>query len=111
MDIARAYEDGLVDSVVIEYLLNNDGISVKYDLSGVKNCATFRFITEIEPIVKDCKVYLDDAVLESKSKIVPTVEKVIYASHHEETAGSICYAIDFEVVKDGSINEDFEIKV
>ena len=46
MDIARAYEDGLVDALNIEYILGEHSLDVNYTCEGIKNNITFRFITE-----------------------------------------------------------------
>ena len=109
VDIARAYEDGLVDALNIEYILGENSLDVNYACEGIKNNITFRFITEQEPIVCGAEVKLADCVLISKSGIVPTVEEVFYETHSTGKKER-CFTIDFAVEKGGKVNESFEIK-
>lgn len=112
MDIARAYEDGLVDSLVVEYLLNEKSLCINYDCKGLKDGVTFRFITEIEPVVKDNgMVQLDCATLLCKSGIIPKIEKVTYMLHNVVAKEILaeCYTVDFTVNRNGDVLEKFEI--
>lgn len=109
VDIARAYRDGAASSVIVEYLLKENGIDVNYACKDIKNDISFRFITEEKPLVTDGGVKIGCAILKSKSGILPTVEEYRYAVNEEND--SIAYAVDFFVGKDGDVNESFCIEL
>ena len=111
MDIVKAYEDNLADQMIVEYILNENSLSINYTCTGLKNDVTFRFITEIDPKVEGKKVILGDAVLSCGEKVTPKIEKIFYAMHGEVTNVGECYTVDFAFVKSGEVKANFEIKL
>ena len=83
IDIASAYEDG-VDSLVVTYEVQEEGVRVHYAVKGLTDTITFRFVSDFAPIVEQGgKIVRIEDLLEiiSKQKLLPSIEHKTYNLH------------------------------
>lgn len=109
VDIAGAYLDGAVSSLVVEYTVKENGVGINYDCKDVKENINFRFVTRIKPRLTANGVVIGSAMLKSSSGLTPQTEEYRYAFNGENDA--IAYAIDYFVNKNGDVNESFCIEL
>lgn len=109
LDIAKAYRDCL-DSLIVDYTVNENNVEVLYDCKGIKKNITFRFISEIKPVIKDGFVYIADMKVDCNKDLKPEINDVKYKKHitGEDV---VVYTIDYKVDKNGDLKEKFIFKI
>jgi hypothetical protein len=111
-DFAEAY--GNIDSLIVDYQMREDGVTVKYDCSGITDNIVFRFLSFNEPKVDGNGIVDMGVKLKSKSALQPDVKMIKYGGHvnivgalNQETI----YAIDYKISGKASVQEEFEFTV
>ncbi len=95
MDLSGAYEEA-IERLIATYTTSQRGVTVEYSAKGFKSIA-FRFITEIEPKVKDELVDIDCVSIGcsgGSAKIQIAAHKYLDHFGFEQTAYSIDYVYD-----------------
>ena len=111
-DFASAY--GNLESLIVNYVMQDNGVSVSYNCKGIDKSIRFRFLSFNEP-----KVNADGSVdvgvkVSSVSGIKPEIKKINYGGHVNIVGAQDCetiYAIDYTVSGKKEVEETFEFKV
>ena len=113
MDIAKAYKNG-PKSLTVEYLTEEDYISIKYRCDSVKEKISFHFVSDLKPIKTKKGIKLGNTTIVSELKdpiIVSRKEEVNDPMRLERKTVKPrnVYTIDYEVLKKGEISAEFKI--
>ena len=107
-DLVNAYPKKL-DKLTVKYSLKENGVSVTYNVKGLKEQISFRFVSFIEPkIEKDC-VRLGEMVVSSSVAVPATVENYEFSNHHAQKTKAYvtCFTVKGEKETCATFNFDF----
>jgi hypothetical protein len=112
LDIAKAY--GNIDSLIVDYQMQENGVKVSYDCKGIKDNIVFRFLSFNKPTVNQDGSVDVGVKVKSVSNIKPEIKTIVF-SGHVSVAKSIgegeIYAIEYKVSAKKNVKEDFEFIV
>ena len=111
-DFAPAYEG--IDSLVVNYQMQNKSVKVSYDCKGVEESITFRFLSFNEPTVQDGVVSVGGLTLKSVSGMQPNLKTIEYLGHVNQMSMKNCetiYAIDYTVNGKSEVSEEFTFEL
>ncbi len=107
MDLSAAYAD-FDGRLFATYTTKENGVEVLYSGDGVLSNITYRFVGDIQPVIKKDGVYIDDMRITCEQALEPTVSVEEYSSHTGEK--DVAYIIEFVAKKSGEINAKFRFE-
>lgn len=112
-DFAPAYEG--VESLVVNYQMEEGGVKVSYACKGVEEKITFRFLSfDLPTVLEDGSVSVGGLTVASTSALKPSVKTIEYLGHINQMSMKNCetiYAIDYTVAGKTSVDEEFTFAV
>ena len=109
IDITKAYKKTGF-KLQAEYLVDQEGVTVRYEYEGIQEKITFRFVSFIEPKIVDGQAVIADMVLANDLKLAPKIAKKDYAKYLGEPG--VAYTVDYELVatSEGDVNFSFKFQ-
>lgn len=103
-DFAPAYEG--IESLIVNYQMENSAVKIAYDCKGVEESIIFRFLSFDEPIsLADGSFRVGGIIVKSVSGANPEVKKIEY---NGQANREIIYAIEYSFAHKKEIKEEFE---